>query len=279
MSDPLRFLIVDGYTEAARDELEAGGASTAADLYRRMLARWAPEGSASDVIFPADTRSTSEVDIDSYDGIAWTGCSLCVNDHDHIEVACQIDLQKRAYAAGVPGFGSCWAAQIAVVAAGGSVAPNPNGREMGIARKIHLTPAGISHPMYVGKPPVFDGFTSHDDAITILPNSADTLATNTWTPVQAVHVVHDGTPFWGLQYHPEYTVFEMARLMFCRIDKLTALGFFRSRDAALAHIERLEALHADPTRKDLAWSLGIDADLLDEDARQVEVKNWVASLG
>ena len=75
------------------------------------------------------------------------------------EVAKQIDLTRRAYRAQVPSFGSCWAAQIAVVAAGGQVQPNPNGREMGIARKIELTPAGRAHPMYEGKASVFD-FTS-----------------------------------------------------------------------------------------------------------------------
>lgn len=278
MTSPIRFLIVDGYTKAAREELAAGGASTAADLYRRILLHHAPKGSEADVIFPADTESTDGVDVASYRAIAWTGCSLCVNDDDKPAVSCQVDLQRRAFAAGVPGFGSCWAAQIAVVAAGGEVAPNPNGREMGIARKIHLSPEGRAHPMYAGKPAVFDGFTSHDDAVTVMPEGSDVLASNDWTPVQAVHVVHQGTPFWGLQYHPEYDLHEMARLMFCRIDKLVGLGFFQDRDAALAHIDRLEALHRDPSRKDLAWGLGIDATILDPDIRQLEVKNWIASL-
>ena len=42
---------------------------------------------------------------------------------------------------GVPGFGSCWAAQIAVAAAGGRVAASPHGREMGVGRKIKLMDA------------------------------------------------------------------------------------------------------------------------------------------
>ncbi len=37
--------------------------------------------------------------------------------------------------------------QIAVAAAGGVCARNPRGREMGIARKIALTPEGRAHPM------------------------------------------------------------------------------------------------------------------------------------
>ena len=132
--------------------------------------------------------------------------------------------------------------------------------------------------MFAGKPPVFDAFTSHDDVITVMPPGSDTLAENTWSPVQAVHVVHEGTPFWGLQYHPEYDLHEMARLMFCRIEKLVRLGLFRDRDAAIAYIDALEALHADPARTDLAWSLGIDADVMNPEVRELEVRNWVASL-
>jgi len=273
-----RFLVIDGYSKAARDELQAGGATIAATLYERMLLRWAPAGSSAHILFPADDGIDPDLDLHQYDGITWTGCSLCVNDDHKSEVQCQIELQRRAFAAGVPGFGSCWAAQIAVVAAGGQVAPNPNGREMGVARKIRLTEQGLAHPMYAGKPPVFDGFTSHDDEVTHTPDGASILASNPWTRVQAVHVVHEGTPFWGLQYHPEYDLHEMARLMFTRADKLVGLGLFEDRDAALRHVDDLEELHDNPSRKDLGWQLGIDADLLDPGVRQVEVKNWVSSL-
>lgn len=62
-------------------------------------------------------------------------------------------LSRDAYEIGLPQFGSCWAAQIAVYAAGGKVAANPKGREMGIARKIYLTDAGRIHPLMEGKPP------------------------------------------------------------------------------------------------------------------------------
>ena len=273
-----RFLVIDGYSKAARDELEAGGATIAATLYERMLLHWAPEGSSADILFPADDGIDPGLELEQYDGITWTGCSLCVNDDHTREVQCQIDLQRRAFALGVPGFGSCWAAQIAVVAAGGKVAPNPHGREMGVARKIRLTDQGLTHPMYAGKPPVFDGFTSHDDEVTHVPDGAHVLASNAWTSVQAVHVVHEGTPFWGLQYHPEYDLHEMARLMFARADKLVGLGFFKDRDAGLRHVDALEELHDNPSRKDLGWRLGIDGDLLDQDVRQIEVKNWIRSL-
>ena len=168
--------------------------------------------------------------------------------------------------------------QIAVVAAGGQVQANPNGREMGIARKIELTPEGRAHPMYEGKSNVFNAFTSHDDEITHLPPGAVVLSRNPWTKVQSVSVTHQGGTFWGLQYHPEYDLHELARLAFCRIPKLIRHGFFRNEAAALSYIDDLEALHEDPSRKDIAWKLGIDADVMNEDVRLCEVRNWVNRL-
>ena len=41
---------------------------------------------------------------------------------------------------------------------------------------------------------------------------------------------------------------------------------------------KLEALHLDPTRKDLAWQLGIDSDVMNTDVRTQEVKNWIEQL-
>ena len=55
-------------------------------------------------------------------------------------------------------------------------------------------------------------------------------------------------------------------------------GFFKDRAEALDYVDKLETLHANPTRKDLGWLLGIDTDVLDQDVRQTEVKNWVERL-
>ena len=271
-----RFLVIDGYTRAARDELQSGGASVAADLYVGMLKCCGPAGTECDVIFLADPGANlpAGATIRDYDGVAWTGCSSCVFSGEP-DVAVQIEFARECFRRGVPAFGSCWAAQIAVVAAGGEVALNPNGREMGIARGITLTDEGRAHPLYEGKPAVFDAFTSHDDEVTLLPEGATRLSGNDFTRVQSVVVKHEGTEFWGLQYHPEYDLHEMARLMFCRIEKLVRLGFFTDEAAGLAHIDQLEALHADPTREDIATALGLKADVMDDSLRTVEVQNWI----
>ena len=155
------------------------------------------------------------------------------------------------------------------------MALNPNGREMGIARGITLTDEGRAHPLYEGKPTVFEAFTSHDDEVALLPKGAVRLSGNDFTRVQSVVVKHEGTEFWGLQYHPEYDLHEMARLMFCRIEKLVRLGFFADEAAGLAHIDQLEALHADPTREDIATALGLKADVMNDSLRTIEVQNWI----
>jgi GMP synthase (glutamine-hydrolysing) len=279
MASAPRFLVIDGYTQAARDQLQGGGASLAADLYAVMLIKCAPAGAACDILFPSDPGAAlpTGASLEQYDGIAWTGCSLCIQDTCP-EVTCQIEFARTAFEKGIPSFGSCWAAQIAVVAAGGTVQPNPNGREMGIARKIQLTPEGRAHPLYEGKPNVFDGFTSHDDEVTHLPPGGVILSRNRWTLVQSVCVTHKEGVFWGLQYHPEYNLHEIARLTYCRIEKLIRYGFFRTKQDALDYVDRLEQLHQDPTRKDIAWLLGIDADVMSDDLRLLEVRNWVNRL-
>ena len=275
MSANPRLLVVDGYLKSSRDDLVAGGASMACDIYAAMLRRFAP-GAEIDFVFPADSTDSLPVGaaLAAYDGIAWTGCSLTVFEDDP-RVRSQIEFCRAAFAAGVPSFGSCWALQIAVVAAGGLCRANPRGREMGIARKIQLTPEGRSHPLYAGKPSVFDAFISHVDEVTHWPSTAVLLASNQFTHVQAAAVTYEAGTFWGLQYHPEYDLHEMARLIFCRREILTKLGFFQDVDQALAHIEKLEALHDDPTRQDLAWALGIDDDILRPEIRQCEVGNWI----
>ena len=279
MSKEPRFLVVDGYSRMGREDLEAGGASTAGVLYRKMLARLSP-GCTVDVIYPADpgVRLPEGAGLEFYDGLAWTGSSLTVWKENDPDVIPQIELMKAAYRHRVPSFGSCWAAQIGAVAAGGRCVAHPYGREMGIARKICLTPEGRGHPMYHGKPTVFDAFISHDDEVTHLPAGGVCLASNAYTSVQALSITHQGGVIWAVQYHPEYDLHELARLIHCRTRKLIDLSFFEDEADAAAYVAKLEALHLDPTRKDLAWQLGIDSDVMNTDVRTQEVKNWIEQL-
>ena len=272
----MKFLLIDGYPEKSRLQFDTVGMTLAGKLYEKMLFQHMPDAETT-ILYTSDDSTllpTLEV-LKTYDGILWPGCNLTVYHDDDERVQRMIEIVDLAFEAGIPQFGSCWAAQIAVYVAGGKVAVNPKGREMGVARKIYLTDAGKSHPMYEGKPPVFDGFISHDDEITVMPKGATILASNYFTSIQAVDVAYKNGSFWATQYHPEYDLKEMARLIVARADKLTSEGYFNSQDDMMNYINILETIAKEPNRKDLRWMAGIDDDLLKDNIRQLEFINWL----
>jgi len=278
MSSTLRFLIIDGYPKASRDELDRAGMKQAWLLYAEMLKKYLP-GAEYVAWFPSDDPIPPDgLGPEHYAGILWTGCNLTIYDSGDARVTLQIDFAKRSYETGTPGFGTCWGIQMAAAAAGGEVRANPRGREMGLARKIRLTPGGLRHPMFEGKPAVYGGFISHLDEITQLPPGAALLASNDFTHVQAIEVKHRKGVFWATQYHPEYDLHEMARLITAREPKLVPEGFFRDHQDLAQYVEKLETLHRHPDRKDLRWQLDIDDDVLSDQVRQVEFRNWINKI-
>ncbi|MHA1574415.1 MAG: type 1 glutamine amidotransferase, partial [Alphaproteobacteria bacterium] len=68
---------------------------------------------------------------------------------------------------------------------------------------------------------------------------------------------------------------EMARLILARERKLLKQGLFRDHDDLAAYADRLEALHADPSRIDIRWQLKIDDDVIDDTIRECEFANWI----
>lgn len=275
----MKFLIIDGYSEQSREKLAEAGMSLAWELYAGMLQRVLPQAEYR-VFHPSDSGAhfPKSHDLDDIDGIIWTGADLNIN-HRHVpSIVSQIKLAELAYEVGVPSCGSCWGIQIAAVAAGGSVEPNPKGREMGVGRKIVLTDEGRRHPMMEGKPRVFDGFESHYDMVSEVPEQTVVTAGNQFTPIQAMAVTHKRGGFWATQYHPEYNLHEMARLTVARAEVLTEHGFFNDTSDVAPFIQAWEKLHNEPERKDLRWQLGIDDSILDEEIRQREFFNWIHRL-
>jgi GMP synthase (glutamine-hydrolysing) len=278
MSSALRFLIIDGYPKASRDEFDVARMKHAWLLYAEMLIKYLPEAEYS-VWFPSDNPAPPDgLGPDHYHGTLWTGCNLTIYHLDDARVTRQIEYARRGFEVGTPAFGTCWGLQMAAVAAGGEVRANPRGREMGIARKIRLTPQGLRHPFLEGKPPVYTGFISHLDEVTQLPPGGALLAANDFTHVQAIAVKHKKGAFWATQYHPEYDLHEVARLIVARESKLLPEHFFRSHGDLVEYVEKLETLHQDPSRKDLRWQLDIDDDVLSDQVRQVEFRNWINKL-
>lgn len=272
-------LVVDGYPKDDRENLSGCGMTTAGDLYVSMLRGICPDARFS-VLYPSDADGALDAGmaVSDFDGVAWTGCSLTIHDETDGRVKRHIELAREAYQAGVPQYGTCWGVQIAAVAAGGAVAANPGGREMGIGRKITLSATGRAHPMYTDKPTTFDGYVSHFDEVTHLPPGAEVLAANAFTRVQALSVYHEKGAFWGLQYHPEYDLYEMARLIHCRRAALIKEGFFKDEAEAQSLVHQFEQLHKNPADKALAWQLGVEADLIVDHVRQTEPHNWMQRL-
>lgn len=273
---PLRFLVVEGNVRAARERHRATYGLTPSESYAAVLRKLAPEA-ICDIALPADEGANlpDPAGLESYDGVVITGSALNIWK-DEPESRRQIELARAVYASGTPFFGSCWGLQVATVAAGGVVRQNPKGREVGIARDLTLTEAGRVHALYDGKPPVFSSPCVHGDEVETLPGDATVLATNTVSDVQAIEIRHDGGRFWGIQYHPEFSLNELAVIMRRYRPTLLAEGFFRDAAAVDAWLDDLDALVANPKgRTDIAWRLGIGPDILDEKRRLREIGNFV----
>jgi len=271
----LRLLVLDAYAREGRAKLVRGGATEAGPLYGECVRALNPKAEV-EIGFPADADWTPPEALEQFDGMLWSGSSLTIHVADDPQVTRQIELARRGFEAGVPAHGSCWAAQLAVVAAGGECRRNPRGREFGVSRKIRQTGSGTAHPMYEGKPAVFDALTSHQDEIQTLPLGAKVLATNEFTRVQAVAVEHGRGRFWAVQYHPEYHLHEIARQAHIRTADLIEQGSFADETGAAAWVHDLEVLHKNPDRSDIAWRYGIDADVVDPAIRLRELANWLA---
>jgi len=291
-SSPIKLLVVEAYDKAGRERLASVGVQPASDTFGDLLPALMPEGIPIDVsvIQPADSAAhMMEVsDLERYDGVVWTGSSLTIHE-DTPEVARQVELARRCYKAAVPQYGSCWGLQISAAAAGIPCEPNPRGREHGIARGISLTPEGLAHPLFDGTMARFDSTCAHTDQVAAgwalaphcLPGvSATVLASNDWSPVQALSVRVGAGEFWSVQYHPELALGDVARLMRLPVPRrmLVAQGDFSSEAELLAYTDALESLAADPANAELRARLRIGDDVLDPSRRSRELANWLHNL-
>jgi len=275
----LAIAILNCYPRTSRKNFDRANVGHPHDLYAGFLRRYTPRATL-DVLFIADEDTTlpSGANLNSYDAYIWTGSDLTIYHHDDPRVVRQIELARAIYRAGVPCYGTCWAVQMAAVAAGGEVQKNPRGREWGLARDIQRTEAGQESLLLAGKPDRYDGFIMHLDEVTRLPQGATLLATNEHTHVQAVEVRHESGVFWATQYHPEYNLYEMARLIAARAEPLVREGFFETIDAVQAYAGKMHALHQQPDSEALRQELGVGDDILEAEIREQELRNWIDHL-
>ncbi|MBF9234842.1 type 1 glutamine amidotransferase [Microvirga alba] len=271
----LRFLVIEGNTRNARQAHKAAYGLMPSESYAAVLGEIEAD-ILCDLAFPADEGANlpDASGLESYDGIVLTGSHLNIYDATP-DILRQIDLMRAIYASRTPSFGSCWGLQVAAVAAGGDVRKNPLGREIGFARRLTPTETGRAHPLLSGRPASYDAPAIHLDLVTTTPADATVLSTNALSAVQAAEITMSGGTFWGVQYHPEFSLGELAVILARRTEMLVGEGFCRTPEEAASYIADLNTLHAEPTRFDLAWRHGLDEEVLLPERRTREIRNFL----
>jgi GMP synthase (glutamine-hydrolysing) len=224
----------------------------------------------ADVDEPIPARET----LGDFRGVLWTGTPLSVMD-DVPGMRRQLDFMKTVFDAGLPVLGICGGLQVGVAVAGGKVTRNPKGLESGVARRIQITDAGREHPLFQYRDGPFDALCDHFDSAQSLPAGAQVLAFNEACPVQAVAFRAGESDFWGVQYHPDFTLSHLRAISELRAGDWLQAGLVR--DAADVEFIRRTAtrLEQDAQDRSAAWLLGLDAAILDPQARVAEVRAWV----
>lgn len=271
----LRLLVVDGNERDARDRHQADFGLAPGAAYAATLAGLAPEA-VCDICFPADAGANlpDAGGIEGYDGVALTGSKLHLWAREPATLR-QIEFARAVFAARVPFFGSCWGVQIAAVAAGGDVQKNPRGRETGFARNIAPSEAGLRHPLLASRARAYDAPAIHLDIVTAPPGDTTILAANGLAAVQAAEIRHQGGVFWGVQYHPEFSLKEMAAILRRLVPQMIAEGFVGDEADGERYCSDLAALHDDRSRTDIAWRLGLTPDVTEDARRLTELRNWL----
>jgi GMP synthase (glutamine-hydrolysing) len=271
----LRLLVIEGNVRAARERHQAAFGKAYSQSYAEVLTELAADATC-DICFAADQGANLVASLSAYDGVAITGSALNLYDGG-AAVDRQLELVRAVFAAKIPCFGSCWGLQLASAAAGGTVVRNPLGREVGVARNIALTDLGRQHPMLKGRPLAFDAPCVHLDIVTALPAAASILATNAFAVVQAAEIRLNGGVFWGVQYHPEFSLAEIASILERTQSTLIEDHILADAEQASAYCRDLRALDCDPANRSLAWRLGIQPEVLEPHQRLTEIRNWLES--
>ena len=273
-----RLLIVNCTADALLQRLAAQGARPYGTLFLESVSQHLPAGQSIDsfTLNVGDGESLPQgVQLGDFDGAWLSGSPLNVYRPEQPTVREQLDLARAIWNAGVPAFGSCWGLQLMTAALGGTVRLNPNGREIGVARRISATDAGRGHALYEGKRGAFDALCSHEDEVETLPAGAELLASNATSRVQAMAVRDGARSFWGVQYHPEFDFGSVAAIISLRAQRHLDEGLAGTAGEVDTIVSDFQALARGPVRKDLVWKYGLHADVLDAGLRTREFGNWL----
>lgn len=274
-----RFLVAESETEGARDTRRAFTGRSSGETYVALLETLVP-GARCDLVRPVERGDDGRprAALSDYDAVFLAGSPMHVYA-DAPAVRRVIDFVRAVFASATPAFGSCAGLQAAVVAAGGTVRANRRGHEVGFARRILRTGTGRDHPLLAGRPDPYDAPSIHADEVeTLPPEGAVLLATNRVTAVQAAEIRMGDGLFWGVQYHPELPLSEIADALRRQAADVVEQGLAADGAAVERYARVVDALDRAPDRRDLAWQIGLDEQVTDPALRQTEVRNFLTRL-
>ena len=267
----LRLLVVASETADQQDARRRRSGQASHESYADALRQMVP---GCDVARHCCVDGSSGPDLARHDAVLFAGSPIQMHEGG-AEARAAAGFAERIFASGVPSFGSCAGLQIAAGAAAGSSAPRGTGLEAGFARAIVVTEAGRLHPMLAGRPLAWDAPAMHSSVVDRLPPGAMVLARAEGTPVEAVEIRSGQGTFWGVQYHPELALREIADALRAQADDIVGEGLARDDAAVARYADALDALDAEPDRRDLLWQLGIDGEVTEPGRRRREIANFL----
>ena len=273
----LRVLVVASETADQRQTRRESSGAASHESYADALRQMRPDLQVATVSCVEGEEPLTVQELRAFDGIFFAGSPIQMHQ-DTAEAEEAVRFMTSVFEAGTPAFGSCAGLQIAVAAAGGKTGPRGPHMEAGFARNITKTDAGLSHPMLRGRPAVWTAPAMHSSVVKTLPPDATVLASNADTPVEAAEIRHRNGTFWGVQYHPELTLAEIGTALQRQAPDLIEEGLAQNKAAIDDHAQKLQALHDDPDRRDLAWQLGLDSDVTQDAQRRLELENFLRML-
>ena len=255
----LKILVVDNDPAEINSRKRAAYGETTGEGYAKAL-RAVDAGCDPTVVAPYEDDTLPP--LNGFDGAVFTGSAVEWTTDD-ARAAPLARAMREVFAAGLPTLGSCNGFQLAASVLGGASQPSPNGREDGLAKEIRLTPEGSRHPLLTGRTDGYAVPCVHRDEVVRVPEGAVVLATNDHSPVQAMAYERDGVRFWGMQYHPEYSL----PFIGARVGDWGLLAQSAAQDLAMAD-----------TSPAAAERLGVRFSDMQANVRMTEIRNWLRSL-
>ncbi|MEE2950966.1 MAG: gamma-glutamyl-gamma-aminobutyrate hydrolase family protein [Pseudomonadota bacterium] len=273
----LRLLVVASETPTQRAQRRRHAGASSDETYKETLLSLRPDASVETISCVDTALDPPGFDLEGFDGVFFAGSPIDMQN-DGLEARSAANFMSNVYQVGVPAFGSCAGLQIAAVAAGGRSEPRLPHMKAGFVRGITATDAGRRHPLLAGREIVWNAPAMHAQIVAELPEGGTLLARSRHTPVEAAEIRHANGVFYGVQYHPEISLAEIAMALRRETDDLIAQGLARAAGDVDEYAQMLEQLAEAPERDDLAWRLGLDDDVIVPAMRLIEIRNFLSFL-